>query len=43
MPLDLHEWLTKRAESNDRSMNAELIRILKEAKEAEKRQEAKAA
>lgn len=36
MPADVHQWLTHRAKQNDRSMNAELIRILKEAKEAEK-------
>lgn len=31
MPVDVHERLTARAKTNDRSMNAELIRILKEA------------
>ena len=30
MPADVHELLTARAKQNDRSMNAELIRILKE-------------
>ena len=34
MPGDVHQWLTHRAKQNDRSMNAELIRILKQAKEA---------
>jgi predicted HicB family RNase H-like nuclease len=34
MPTEVHQWLTHRAKQNDRSMNAELIRILKEAKEA---------
>ena len=37
IPADVHQWLTDRAKVNDRSMNAELVRILKEvkAKEAE--------
>ena len=37
IPADVHQWLTGRAKQNDRSMNAELVRILKEvkAKEAE--------
>lgn len=30
MPVDVHELLTERAKQNDRSMNAELVRILKE-------------
>lgn len=30
MPADVHELLTERAKQNDRSMNAELVRILKE-------------
>ena len=30
MPTDVHELLTARAKQNDRSMNAELIRILRE-------------
>ena len=34
MPTDVHQWLIHRAKQNDRSMNAELIRILKEAREA---------
>ena len=33
MPADVHELLTARAKQNDRSMNAELVRILKEVKE----------
>lgn len=42
MPADVHQWLTERARRNDRSMNAELIRILKEAmtKEATETQHA---
>ncbi len=35
LPLTLHQWLTERARRNDRSMNAELVRILREAKEEE--------
>lgn len=31
MPADVHELLTERAKQNDRSMNGELVRILKEA------------
>jgi predicted HicB family RNase H-like nuclease len=34
IPADVHQWLTERAKQNDRSMNAELIRILRQAKEA---------
>ena len=30
MPADVHELLVERAKRNDRSMNAELVRILKE-------------
>jgi predicted HicB family RNase H-like nuclease len=33
MPDDIHQWLTERAKQNDRSMNAELVRILKEVKD----------
>ena len=32
MPDDIHQWVTERAKQNDRSMNAELVRILKEVK-----------
>jgi plasmid stability protein len=31
MPDEVHQWLAERAKANDRSMNAELVRILKEA------------
>lgn len=34
-PSDIHQWLTERARRNDRSMNAELVRILRETKEQE--------
>ena len=34
-PTDIHQWLTERARRNDRSMNAELVRILRETKEKE--------
>ena len=30
MPAEVHQLLTARAKQNDRSMNAELVRILKE-------------
>ena len=33
MPAEVHQWLVNRAKQNDRSMNAELVRILKEVKE----------
>ena len=35
IPTDIHQWLTERAQRNDRSMNAELVRILRETKEQE--------
>jgi len=35
IPAPVHQWLTDRAKTNDRSMNAELIRILKAAMEKE--------
>lgn len=35
IPNEVHQWLTDRARQNDRSMNAELVRILKEKKEAD--------
>ncbi|WP_084260315.1 Arc family DNA-binding protein [Thiothrix lacustris] len=42
MPAPVHQWLTDRAKTNDRSMNAELVRILKAemAKEATQTQHA---
>jgi predicted HicB family RNase H-like nuclease len=42
IPAPIHQWLTERAKINDRSMNAELVRILKEAmaKEATETQHA---
>jgi hypothetical protein len=33
IPAPVHRWLAERAKTNDRSMNAELVRILKEAME----------
>ena len=38
IPADVHQWLTDRAKTNDRSMNAELVRILKEVKAKETEQ-----
>ena len=38
IPTDVHQWLTGRAKQNDRSMNAELVRILKEVKARESEQ-----
>ena len=38
IPADVHQWLTGRAKQNDRSMNAELVRILKEVKAREAEQ-----
>ena len=43
MPAEVHQWLTDRAKTNDRSMNAELVRILKEAMEKEVEQKKTAA
>ncbi|MEN9503966.1 MAG: hypothetical protein RI964_3251 [Pseudomonadota bacterium] len=43
MPAPVHQWLTDRAKINDRSMNAELIRILKEAMAREAEQKAQTA
>ena len=40
IPAEVHQWLAERAKTNDRSMNAELVRILKEAKAAEQKQTA---
>jgi hypothetical protein len=42
IPSPVHQWLADRAKTNDRSMNAELVRILKEAmaKEATETQHA---
>ena len=37
IPADVHQWLTGRAKQNDRSMNSELVRILKAAKEADEK------
>lgn len=37
IPSDIHQWLVERAKQNDRSMNAELVRILRETKEAEEK------
>ncbi|MFM2318730.1 MAG: hypothetical protein RLZZ215_1351 [Pseudomonadota bacterium] len=42
-PSDIHQWLTERARRNDRSMNAELVRILRETKEAEEHKPSEAA
>lgn len=42
LPEDIYEWTKARAREQDRSLNAEIIRILRERKETE-RQEAKAA
>lgn len=33
IPAEVHQWLAERAKTNDRSMNAELVRILKEVKD----------
>lgn len=42
LPEEISEWLKHRAKTQDRSMNAEIVRILRERKEADE-QEAKAA
>lgn len=35
MPVDIYHWLTVRARCNSRSMNGELLDILKKEKEAD--------
>ena len=35
---DLSQWVKERAKAGDRSMNAELVRIVRQAKEAEQKQ-----
>lgn len=40
-PIDIHQWLAERALRNDRSMNAELVRILRETKEKEAEEQQK--
>lgn len=35
IPKSVHTWLAERAKRNDRSMNAELVRILRERMEAD--------
>lgn len=42
LAVELRDWLCAKAKKNDRSMNAEIVRILREQKEADE-QEAKAA
>ncbi|MDX9988648.1 Arc family DNA-binding protein [Thiothrix unzii] len=42
IPAEVHQWLAERAKTNDRSMNAELVRILKEVKAKEEEQKAAA-
>lgn len=42
LPEEISEWLKHRAKTQDRSMNAEIVRILRERKEADE-QETKAA
>ena len=36
LPTELHEWVVKGAEANDRSMNNQIIWLLRKAKEAAK-------
>ena len=38
---EVKEWITKRAKDNDRTVHAELSRILREVKEAEEQKETK--
>ena len=38
--LDLHAWLADRAKRNNRSLNGELMEVLKQLKEAEEKQSA---
>jgi hypothetical protein len=39
---ELSQWVKERAKAGDRSMNAELIRIVRQAKEAQQKQTAAA-
>ena len=39
---EVKEWITKRAKDNDRTVHAELSRILREVKEAEEAEKQKA-
>ena len=43
MPADVHQWLTSRAGRNNRSMNGELVDILKKAKEEDEQKTNQAA
>ena len=43
MAEDLKEWLKDRAKTNDRTVHAELNRILKEVREADEQKETKGA
>jgi len=43
IPVDVHQWLTGRAKQNSRSMNGELVDILKKAKEADEQHQQLAA
>jgi predicted HicB family RNase H-like nuclease len=43
IPAPVHQWLAERAKANDRSMNAELVRILKEAMKREATEQKQAA
>ena len=43
IPENIHQWLAERAKRNDRSMNAELVRILRERMENESQATNKAA
>lgn len=43
MPADVHQWLAGRAVRNNRSMNGELVDILKKAKEEDEQKTNQAA
>ena len=38
LPADLREWAEKQARANDRSLHAELVRLVRHAKEEEQKQ-----
>jgi len=40
---DIHQWLAEKAKSSNRSLNGQLMEILKKAKEEEEEQKARAA
>ena len=42
LPVDLREWAEEQAKANDRSLHAEILRLVRQAKEAEEQKQAAA-